>query len=86
MMSYALGFSNDLERLREISKRVNKSPLGLGALAGNPFGIDHDMMAKELGFEGLVWNSRNGVADRDFVIETLQWGSILMIHVSRFSK
>ncbi|KAH8885800.1 argininosuccinate lyase [Thozetella sp. PMI_491] len=86
LLSYGLGFSNDLERLKEVVHRVNRSPLGLGALAGNPFGIDREMMAKELGFEGLVWNSMNGVADRDFVIETLQWGSMLMIHISRFAE
>ena len=86
MILYALGFSNDLERLQEVSKRVNRSPLGLGALAGNPFGINRDKMAKGLGLEGLVWNSMNGMADRDFVIVTLQWGCMLMIHVSRFDK
>lgn len=26
------------------------------------------------------------VADRDFVLETLQWGSFLMQHVSRWAK
>jgi len=76
MLSYGFAFANDLERLREIRKRVNRSPLGCGALAGNPFGIDREMMAAELGFEGLLWNSMGAVADRDFVLETLQWGSI----------
>lgn len=46
-------------------------------MAGNPFGIDGGMMARELGFEGLLWNSMGAVADRDFVLETLQWGGQL---------
>jgi argininosuccinate lyase len=54
LLSHALAFASDLEHLREVSKRVNRSPLGCGALAGNPFGIDRDMMAAELGFEGLL--------------------------------
>jgi argininosuccinate lyase len=86
MLSYGLAFASDLERLREVIKRVNRSPLGCGALAGNPFGIDREMMAEELGFDGLLWNSMGGVADRDFVAETLQWGSMLMQHISRWAE
>jgi argininosuccinate lyase len=43
-------------------------------------------MARELGFEGLVFNSMAAVADRDFVVETMQWGSTLMLHISRWSE
>jgi argininosuccinate lyase len=86
LLSHGLAMSNDLQRLREVISRVNRSPLGAGALAGNPFGIDRDQMAKELGFEGLVWNSMGAVADRDFVLETLQWGSMLMTHISRWAE
>jgi len=86
LLSYGLAFANDLERLREVIKRVNRSPLGCGALAGNPFGIDRDAMAKELGFETLIYNSMAGVADRDFVVETMQWGSMLMLHLSRWAE
>lgn len=86
MLSYGLVFASDLERLREVIKRVNRSPLGCGALAGNPFGIDRDMMAKELGFDGLLWNSMGAVADRDFVAETLQWGAMFMQHISRWAE
>lgn len=86
MLCYGFAFANDLERLREVIKRINRSPLGCGALAGNPFGIDRDMMAEELGFEGILWNSMGAVADRDFVSETLQWGSMLMQHISRWAE
>ena len=43
-------------------------------------------MAKELGFETLIYNSMAGVADRDFVVETMQWGSMLMLHLSRWAE
>lgn len=43
-------------------------------------------MAKELGFDSLIANSMAGVADRDFALETMQWGSVLMLHVSRWSE
>ena len=86
LLSYAFAFQDDLERLRQVIKRVNRSVLGCGALAGNPFGIDRVAMAEELGFDGLMWNSMGGVADRDFVAETLQWGSMLMAHMSRWAE
>lgn len=86
LMMYGSQLSSDLERLRETRKRVNRSPLGSGALAGNPFGIDRVAIAKELGFESVLPNSMAAVGDRDFVIETLQWGSMLMIHLSRLSE
>ena len=86
MCSYAFAFASDLERLGQTIKRINKSPLGCGALAGNPFGIDRDAMAKELGFEGLMMNSMNAVGDRDFATETMQWAAMLMGHISRISE
>jgi len=64
MLSYAMAFASDLERLREVIKRVNLSPLGAGALAGNTFGLDRQAMAEELGFEGLLWNSMAAVSSR----------------------
>ncbi|KAI7769817.1 hypothetical protein ACKAV7_008092 [Fusarium commune] len=86
LLSYGFSFASDLERLREVLKRVNRSPLGVGALAGNAFGIDRQMMAKELGFEGIMWNSMGAVADRDFVTEFLAWGTMFMGHISRLSE
>ena len=86
LLSYGFAFATDLQRLREVFKRVNRCPLGCGALAGNPFNIDRDAIANELGFEGLIHNSMAGVADRDFVIETMQWGATLMQHLSRWAE
>ncbi|KAF3917807.1 hypothetical protein ABW20_dc0104530 [Dactylellina cionopaga] len=86
MLSHAFEFLSDLERLQQLKKRVNKSPLGCGALAGNPFNLDREFLAKELGFDGVIPNSLLGVADRDFVVETLQWATLMMNHVSRWSE
>lgn len=86
LLSYGTALATDLERLHEVIQRVNRSPLGCGALAGNPFRIDRDAMAKELGFDGLMPNSMAAVSDRDFIIETMQWGSTLMLHLSRWSE
>ncbi|KAH7376141.1 L-Aspartase-like protein [Plectosphaerella cucumerina] len=86
MMSYAAAFKQDLERLRQIYERVNLSPLGCGALAGNPFRIDRNMIAEELGFSGITLNSMNTSADRDYIIEFLVWNSMFTNHLSRWAE
>lgn len=85
-MSYAAAFKQDLERLRQIYERVNLSPLGCGALAGNPFRIDRNMIAEELGFSGITLNSMNTSADRDYIIEFLVWNSMFTNHLSRWAE
>ncbi|KAF8470193.1 L-Aspartase-like protein [Kalaharituber pfeilii] len=86
LMAHAVWFRQDLDRLRQLRPRVNLCPLGCGALAGNAFSVDRDFLAKELGFDGVVPNSLFGVADRDFVVETLSWSAMLMGHISRWSE
>jgi len=85
-MSHAAAFKQDLERLRQVFERVNLCPLGCGALAGNPFRIDRDVIAEELGFGGTTLNSMNTLADRDFLIDFLAWNSIFAKHVSGWAE
>ncbi|CAY67766.1 Argininosuccinate lyase, catalyzes the final step in the arginine biosynthesis pathway [Komagataella phaffii GS115] len=83
---YATYFTEDYERLNQIVKRLNKSPLGAGALAGHPYGIDREYIAERLGFDSVIGNSLAAVSDRDFVVETMFWSSLFMNHISRFSE
>lgn len=86
LLSHAFSFSTDLERLRQLIPRISVLPLGSGALAGNPFGVDRHFLAKELGFQSLAENSLWGVGDRDFVIEFMMWASLTTTHLSRISE
>ncbi|CAG8670065.1 3150_t:CDS:2 [Cetraspora pellucida] len=86
LLSYAWSWQADAQRLEQIIDRINALPLGSGALAGNPFNIDREFLAKELGFKNVIPNSLYGVSDRDFVAELLFWASMTMIHISRFSE
>lgn len=86
LMSYACYFATDLEKLEQVGARVNLSPLGCGALAGNPFGINRRLLAEELGFDDIIPNSLVAVADRDFVVEFLSWASQMMLHMSRLAE
>jgi argininosuccinate lyase len=53
--------------LKQVRDRVNVMPLGSGALAGNPFGIDRYLLAQELEFSDVTPNSLLAVGDRDFI-------------------
>ncbi|MCO5614620.1 hypothetical protein L7F22_068904 [Adiantum nelumboides] len=57
------------------------------ALAGNPFaGLDRAAIARDLGFATVGTNSMHSVSDRDFVVETLMWASLTMIHISKMAE
>ncbi|KAL8701149.1 MAG: hypothetical protein Q9201_005065 [Fulgogasparrea decipioides] len=85
LLSYGFFFAADYKRLRHVIQDLNYCPLGSGALSGNVFGINRGAIARELGFDGLCWNSMNAVSDRDFLLETMSWGSRFMGHVSRIA-
>lgn len=86
LLAYCEMFQRDRERLAECAKRVNRLPLGSGALAGTPFPIDRDFVAAELGFDGLTENSMDAVSDRDYLVEFFTAASLIMMHLSRFSE
>lgn len=86
MMAYVFMFQRDVERLTDSWKRVNKSPLGAGALAGTTFPINREYVAEQLQFDGICENSLDAVSDRDFVIEFLADASLIAAHLSRLCE
>jgi len=86
LMAYFWKLQRDRERLTEIERRTRVCPLGAGALAGNPFGIDRAALAAELGFERVSENSVDAVSDRDFVVELLAWAALVQVHLSGLAE
>ncbi|XP_062867408.1 argininosuccinate lyase isoform X2 [Trichomycterus rosablanca] len=86
ILSHAVALSRDVEQLEEIGRRVNVLPLGSGAIAGNPFNIDRELLQKELDFDGISINSMDATGQRDFVAEFLFWGSMCLMHLSRMAE
>jgi len=86
LLAYFQMTQRDWERLEDVYKRTNISPLGCGALAGTTFPIDRQYTADLLGFERIYENSLDGVSDRDFAIEFLCAASLIMVHLSRLSE
>jgi argininosuccinate lyase len=86
LMSYFWMLTRDHERFRIAREHTLFSPLGSGALAGNPFPIDRTALAHTMGFTEATKNSLDSVSDRDFIVECLSAASLLMVHLSRFAE
>jgi len=86
LLAYAWMLKRDLERFKESLKRINQCPLGACAIAGSSLPIDREFTARELGFEGVIPNSMDAVSDRDFVLDVLYAGSVVMMHLSRLCE
>jgi argininosuccinate lyase len=86
LLAYVEMTQRDWERLGDVYKRVNLSPLGCGALAGTTFPIDRHYSAQLLNFDQPYANSLDGVSDRDFAIEFLCAASLIMVHLSRLAE
>ena len=86
LMAWFEMLTRDKERLQDCVKRINIMPLGAAALAGTSYPIDRHMTADLLGFSRPSANSLDSVSDRDFAIEFTAVGSIIMMHLSRFSE
>jgi len=86
LLAYEQQFSRDFDRLRDAYARVNLCPLGAAAFASTGYPIDREYTAKILAFDGLVANTMDAVATRDFALETLADLSILMANVSRLCE
>jgi len=86
LLAYVEMFARDHERLVDVRRRVNRLPLGAAALAGTPYPLDRERVARTLGMEGVCQNSLDAVSDRDFAIEFTAAASLAMVHISRLSE
>jgi len=86
LLSYAWMLHQDYSRLDSLLSRMNVCPLGSGAIAGHPFDVDRESLARDLGFHSCSHNSMHAVSDRDFVADFLYWASLTGVHLSRMSE
>ncbi len=86
LMSFFWMLERDLDRLLAARERMAVSPLGAGALAGNPFEVDRQKMALALGFDACSQNSLDAVSDRDFVADLLYVIALSATHLSRLAE
>jgi len=76
----------DSERLIQAYARINKSPMGAGAIAGTSIPVNRSLVARLLGFDGLVEASLDAVGGRDFALEALGALALTANDLSRISS
>ncbi|MFI5202057.1 MAG: argininosuccinate lyase, partial [Candidatus Kapaibacterium sp.] len=86
LLAYVEMLARDGERLDDLLRRVDCSPLGAAAFAGTSYSIDREMTARELGFARIGRNSIDAVSDRDYLVELTSACSIIMMHLSRMAE
>ena len=86
IMSFFWMLERDIDRLYSARQRMAICPLGAGALAGNPFAVDRDQIAADLGFKAPSENSLDAVSDRDFVADLLYGIALCAVHLSRLAE
>jgi argininosuccinate lyase len=86
LLAYVEMFQRDWERLVDAGKRINRFPLGSGAIAGSTIMLNREYVARLLDFPEVTRNSMDAVSDRDFVAELLFALALLGIHLSRLSE
>ena len=86
LLSLAEALWRDQERAADAFGRANQCPLGAGALAGSGFAVDREALARALGFDGVLENTLDAVADRDFAQEAAAVAAMLLVHLSRYAE
>ncbi|MDT4012065.1 argininosuccinate lyase [Staphylococcus simulans] len=86
VMTYFWMLERDKARFNDALKRIDINPLGAAALSGTTHPIDRQKTQELLDFASLYENSLDAVSDRDYIVETLNAISLVMIHLSRFSE
>ena len=86
LLAYFHMLQRDRERFHDCLRRTDVLPLGSGALAGVPYPIDREFVARELGFSRVSVNSMDAVADRDFLVDYHAAAAACMMHMSRMAE
>jgi argininosuccinate lyase len=86
LLAHAWPLVRDLDRIRDLDKRLAISPYGSAALAGTSLGLDPEAVAAELGFSGSVANSIDGTSARDLVAEAAYVCAQIGVDISRLAE
>mgnify|MGYP004667542211 CR=1 FL=1 len=85
-LAIAEALIRDLGRLMSGYDTLNLSPLGACAISGTSYPIDREYAAGLLGFDGIIENSLDAIASRDFLLELSAGYSTLGSTIDRFTQ
>ncbi len=85
-LSFFYLLERDHARITNAAKNADIMPLGSGAIAGSGFAVDRELLRTALGFSAITDNSIDGVAARDFVLESLNALAATGLSMSRYAE
>ena len=85
-LAHLWAFERDRERLRQAVHAAGVLPLGSGAIAGCPFPVDREWLARSLGFRRPSENSVDAVGDRDWALDLAYACALIGVHLSRLGE
>jgi argininosuccinate lyase len=86
LLAHAWALLRDVERSVDLDRRLDASPYGAAALAGNTLGLDPEQVAADLGFSRAVPNSLDATSSRDLVAEACWVLAMTAVDLSRVSE
>ncbi|MCK7678355.1 argininosuccinate lyase [Corynebacterium sp. CCM 9186] len=86
LLAHAQPLLRDVDRIRDLDKRLAVSPYGSGALAGSSLTLNPEVIAEELGFDSAADNSIDGTSSRDFASETAFVLAQISVDMSRLAE
>lgn len=86
LLAHAQPLLRDVDRLKDLDKRLAVSPYGSGALAGSSLHLDPEAIAQELGFDSAAENSLDGTSSRDFASEAAFVLAQIAVDMSRLAE
>ena len=86
LLAHVWPLVRDVDRIRDLDKRLAVSPYGSAALAGSSLGLDPEAVAADLGFTSSVPNSIDGTAARDLVAEAAFVLAQVAVDASRLAE
>ncbi|HZK31431.1 MAG TPA: argininosuccinate lyase [Corynebacterium sp.] len=86
LLAHAQPLLRDLDRIKDLDRRLAVSPYGSGALAGSSLKLNPEAIAAELGFDSAADNSIDATSSRDFASEAAFVFAQLAVDMSRLSE
>lgn len=86
LLAHAQPLLRDIDRLKDLDKRLAISPYGSGALAGSSLQLNPEAIAAELGFDAAAENSLDATSSRDFAAEATYVLAQVAVDMSRLAE
>ena len=86
MLTFVQHMARDLDRMQSVYKRTNKSPACAGSTNGSRLPIDRELVARLLGFKGLVVHTRDAMWQSDGPIELISSTLAILCNIDRLAE